>query len=72
MSNAPDDKKYTVVYDVFLMTGVAGLKDLIKNPFDKSVEYFPYSRQDALISYFKKLPKHTDLSFDTPRILIEK
>lgn len=47
-----DDKKFTVVYDTFLATGVAGLTALTKvcenNP---DVELFGISRQEALREY---------------------
>lgn len=71
ISKASDKKKYTVVYDDFLMTGVAGLKDLKKNPFDKNVEYFSYSRRNAITKYLKENGKNADLSCDAPRIIKE-
>lgn len=71
LDNAPDDKEYTVIYDIFLMTGVAGLKDLKKSPLDKDVEYFPYSRQEAVIKYLKENFKGKDLKINTGRILLE-
>lgn len=71
LSLAPDNKKFTVVYDDFLMTGVAGLKDLKKNPFDKNVEYFSYSRQAATIKYLKENAQNFDLAIDAPRIIKE-
>lgn len=67
----PDDKEYTVVYDNFLMTGVAGLADLKKDPNSIGIEYFPYSRQDAIIEYLKHNFSHKPIEVKTPRIEIE-
>ena len=67
----PDDKKYTVVYDKFLMTGVAGLKDLKKDPNAVGIEYYPHSRQDAIIEYLEHNFSDTPVELKTPRIVIE-
>lgn len=67
----PDDKEYTVVYDNFLMTGVAGLTDLKKDPKALGIEYYPYSRQDAIIEYLKQNFSKTPVEVKTPRIEIE-
>lgn len=54
-----DDDKFCAVYDDFLMTGVAGLKDLkkdyIENPELKDeIEFFYTSRQQALEAYLNE------------------
>ena len=67
----PDNKEYTVVYDNFLMTGVAGLADLKKNPKALDIEYYPYSRQDAIIEYLKHNFSTKSIEIKTPRIVIE-
>lgn len=72
LDNESDDKKYTVVYDVFLMTGPAGLKSLKKDPDDKNIEYYSYSRQDALIEYLSKNFNDKPVTFYENRIKIEK
>ena len=63
-----DDKEFTVVYDTFLMTGVAGLSELRKEENDKTVEIFDISRQDVLIEYLKK----SDKLFDYTQVRIKK
>lgn len=68
----PDDEPYTVAYDIFLMTGVAGLSSLKKDPDDKNIEYYPYSRQDALIEYLSENFKNKPVTFYKDRIKIEK
>lgn len=67
----PDDKEYTVVYDNFLMTGVAGLKDLKKDLNSTNVEYFPFCKQDAIIDYLKHNFSNKPVEIKTPRIEIE-
>lgn len=68
----PDDKEYVVAYDDFLLSGVAGLKDLKKEPTEAGIEYFPYCRQDALIEYLKEHFKHKPVEVKTGRIQIEQ
>lgn len=54
----PEDAEFTIAYDIFLATGVAGLKDLkrdIEN--DKNIEIFSASRQDALFQYLTDCPE---------------
>lgn len=51
LDEQPDDKVYTCVYDDYLMTGIAGLKDLKKDKNDPSIEYFNCSKQKALTEY---------------------
>lgn len=67
----PDNKEYTVVYDNFLMTGVAGLKDLKKDPSNAGIEYYPYCRQDAIIEYLKHNFAYKPIEVKTSRIVIE-
>lgn len=67
----PDTKEYTVVYDNFLMTGVAGLKDLKKDPSTAGIEYYPYCRQDAIIEYLKHNFTDKPVEVKTPRIVVE-
>lgn len=64
----PDNKEYTVIYDNFLMTGVAGLSELKKSPESMGIEYFPYSRQDALIEYLKHNYPKKPIEIKTVRI----
>lgn len=72
LDNQPDDKEYTVAYDLFLMTGVAGLSELKKNPEKDDVEYFPYSRQDTLIEYLRSNFLNKPVDVKLGRIEIEK
>ena len=72
IDDKPDNKRYNVIHDVFLMTGVAGLSELKKEPMDPTVEYFPYSRQDALIEYLTENFKDKPVKLKTGRIKIEK
>lgn len=67
----PDDKKYTVVYDSFLMKGPASLKELVKESDDPNVEYFPYSRQDAAIKYINNKFKNKPIQVQTGRVKLE-
>lgn len=67
----PDTKEYTVIYDNFLMTGVAGLKDLKKDPSDTGVEHFSYYKQESVIEYLKHVFKDKPVEIKTPRIEIE-
>lgn len=67
----PDDKEYTVVYDDYLMTGVAGLIDLKKDPKALEIEYYPYSRQSAVIEYLKHNFRNKPVEVRTGRIEIE-
>jgi len=62
-----DNDAFSAVYDVFLATGPAGLKDLKKDcENDPSIEIFDASRQDALLEY---LTKCTDIKdYTTARI----
>lgn len=64
----PNDKKYIVAYDNFLMTGPADLKALVKPPESPDVEYFQYSRQDAVIKYIKSEFKDKPVQVTTGRI----
>jgi 5'-nucleotidase len=61
LDKCDDNENFTVVYDVFLATGVAGLtemkKDLEKDP---NIEFFDASRQDALFDYLTTCPKIQD------------
>ena len=67
LDNCKDDEEFTVVYDIFLTTGVAGLKDLKKDlENDPNIEFFEASRQDALYKYLTKYPQILD--FETERI----
>ena len=68
IDNQPNDKTYSVIYDNFLMTGVAGLEKLIKNPKDSGIEYFSFNRQDALIEYLKEFFKNKPIEVQTGRI----
>jgi len=68
LDEMPDNKPYNVAYDAFLMTGVAGLSELKKEPTDKSVEYFSYSRQDALIEYLQENFKNKPVELRANRI----
>lgn len=56
-----DDKKFSVVYDTFMATGVIGLtaltKDCENNP---DVELFGISREDALKEYLSKVKNLMD------------
>ncbi len=63
LDNFDDNDEFTAVYDVFLATGVAGLKDLKKDweeneEIKKEIEFFNTSRQEALSEY---LSKNSDL-----------
>lgn len=71
LDNQPSDKEYTVAYDIFLLTGVAGLSELKKEPNNANIEYYPHSRQDAVIEYFNDNFKNKPLEFKTNRIEIE-
>lgn len=79
IDNQPINKKYTVIYDNFLMTGV-GKKDgsklfpeLMKNSNDKDIEYFEECRQEALIYYLKSNQNILNSGKqNNPRIKVEK
>lgn len=71
LDDQPDDKVYNVIHDVFLMTGVANLKDLKKNPMSPDIEYFPVARQDVLIEYLKTNFKKKPVPMPTKRIFEE-
>lgn len=51
IDNAPNNKAYTCVYDNYLATGVANLKNLVKDVESADVECFDVSRQSALLAY---------------------
>lgn len=72
LDDMPDDTPISIVYDAFLMTGVAGFTSLKKDPNDKSIEYFPYARQDALIEYLSENFSDKPVTFTKNRIKIEK
>lgn len=67
----PDDKEYTVVYDTFLMTGVAGLSHLKKDAHALDVEHFPFTRQDSVISYIKHYFGKKPVEIKAQRIEVE-
>lgn len=67
----PDNKEYTVVYDTFLMTGVAGLSHLKKDAHALDVEHFPFTRQDSVISYIKHHFGKKPVEIKTQRIEVE-
>lgn len=58
LDECPDDTKFPCVYDTFLMTGVAGLSELKKDP--KDVENFNVARQDAFKDYLLNAPELID------------
>ena len=61
-----DDFEFSVVYDDFLATGVAGLVDLKKDvENDKNIEIFDVTRQQALKEY---LINGEIKEYKTPRI----
>ncbi len=67
LDNCDNSEEFSVVYDVFLATGVAGLKDLKKDlENDSNIEFFDASRQDALYKYLTKCPQIQD--YKTERI----
>lgn len=67
LDKCDDDEKFTVVYDIFLTTGVAGLSEMKKDlANDSDIEYFDASRQDALYEYLTTCPKLQNYKF--PRI----
>ena len=52
LDNCDDAEVFTVAYDVFLTTGVAGLSEMKKDlENDYNIEFFDASRQDALYEY---------------------
>lgn len=60
LDNFGDDEEFEAVYDVFLATGVAGLKDLKKDweeneEIKNEIEFFNTSRQDALSEYLSEI-----------------
>jgi 5'-nucleotidase len=58
LDKCDDDEKFTVTYDVFLATGVAGLSEMKKDlENDPDIEFFEASRQDALFDYLTTCPK---------------
>ena len=67
LTKCDDDEEFTVVYDVFLATGVAGLTEMKKDlENDNNIEYFEASRQDALYEYLTSSYKIQD--YKTTRI----
>lgn len=64
LDDAPDDKKYTVVYDDFLMQGIAGFNDLKKDRDSDEIEYFNANRAEALREYLEKNKDIWNLSFE--------
>ncbi len=72
IDDAPDYVQFNVVYDKFLMDGVAGLYSLKKDPNDPEVEYFPYSLQDSLTEYLKENFNDKSVEIKTGRIKIEE
>lgn len=71
LDEQPNYKKYSVIHDQFLLTGVAGLKDLKKDHNDPTIEYFPYTRQDAVIKYLKENFHKKPVEVKTGRIIVE-
>lgn len=71
LDNQPDTDEYSVIYDQFLLTGVAGLKDLKKDHNDPTVEYFPYTRQDAVVKYLEENFHKKPVEVKTGRIELE-
>ncbi len=67
----PDDKLYTVVYDSFLLTGVAGLQSMKKDSNDPSIETFSHTPQDALIEYLSQNYKDKAIESIPNRIKFE-
>ena len=66
-----DDKKFVAVYDIFLATGVAGLKELTKDCENApDVELFGISRQKAMEEYLSKTEKLAN--YQEERIKITK
>lgn len=58
LDKCDDDEEFSVVYDVFLATGVAGLTEMKKDlENDNNIEYFDASRQDALYEYLTSCNK---------------
>ena len=67
LDKCDDDEKFTVVYDIFLTTGVAGLSEIKKDLGNATdIEFFDASRQDALYDYLTTCPNLSD--YKTPRI----
>lgn len=63
LDDFPNDKEFTAVYDIFLATGVAGLKDLKKDlENDQNIEFFDAARQDALYEYLSECTEIKDYS----------
>lgn len=71
LDDQANDKKYSVIHDQFLLTGVAGLKDLKKDYNNPDIEYFPYTRQDAVIKYLKENFHNKPVEVKTGRIEVE-
>jgi hypothetical protein len=58
LNKCDEEEKFTVVYDVFLTTGVAGLSEMKKDlENDTDIEFFDASRQDSLYEYLTTCPK---------------
>lgn len=69
LDDAPNDKKYTVVYDTYLMQGAGGMNSLKKTK--KDVKYYPYNHQSGIIEYLKHNFKNKPITVNTGRIEIE-
>ncbi len=71
LDKQPDDKKYMVVYDEFLMSGGVGLSSLKKDATKDKVALYDYSRQEALIEYLKENFADKPVEFVKDRIKYE-
>jgi len=71
LDNMPEDKKYKVVYDTFLMQGAGGM-DCIKKELDApDVKIYPYNHQSGIIEYLKHNFHRKSVEVKTGRIEVE-
>ena len=54
LDKMPDNKKYTVVYDTYLMQGASGMSSLKKEPHEPNVKIYPFNHQSGLLEYLKQ------------------
>lgn len=69
LDNAPNNKKYTVVYDTYLMQGAGGANSLKKAK--KDVKFYPFNHQSGAIEYLKHNFANKPVQVKTGRIEIE-
>lgn len=72
LDNAPEDKRYSVIYDISLMSGKGGMSALRKDLSNTSdVKIYPINHQSSIIEYLKQNFKNKPVEIKTGRIIFE-